>query len=121
MRIQKKCPVCEKVFIATAPAAIYCSEDCKKKRQDQKVLEEKKRNFPKKKCPICNKIFVATSNRRKYCTDCQEEGNRIKHQQYDQMKKYRVKKKEKYEIEEINRKALAEGLSYGKYVAKYNL
>lgn len=124
MQCKKTCPVCMKNFTANAPGTVYCSSECREKatpvqrNKNQKV-------FPQKICPICNKVFEASSNHRKYCNGCQKEGRTRVQLEYQRnrkmMERYSTKRKKRYEIEEINRKALAEHLSYGKYVAKYGL
>jgi hypothetical protein len=57
--------------------------------------------------------------------NCEKEGKRRRNLEYlhnrEIRKKYESSRKKQYAIEEINRKALAEHLSYGKYVAKYGL
>lgn len=75
------------------------------------------------KCPECGALFFRGSNAQKFCSsECTE-----KHQQ--KLKKEKEIKVEvhpsrvipRLSISEVVRRARAEGLSYGKYVAKYKL
>ena len=71
-----------------------------------------------KDCENCGKSFVPTNSRSLYCcAKCREESKKL-------MKTQRKKTgmtKNNLSINEINKAALKEHISYGQYVAKYEL
>lgn len=70
----------------------------------------------RKRCKVCKKHFITSKEFRTFCSlECKEQVER-----YKRLKKPR-KKRCNMSIDEIVRNALSEGLSYGQYVAKYNL
>lgn len=72
-----------------------------------------------KECSICHRIFKSTNERHIYCSHkCLQEA---KNEQRRNKIKIRPIASQSEFIEEINRKALAEHLSYGQYVAKYGI
>lgn len=81
-----------------------------------------------RECEWCEKVFTSKSTANKYCcVECRKEAQAFK-QKYDRQKDrerrglgIRPTKKAKLTIEEICRRAKAEGLSYGKYVEKYGV
>lgn len=109
MSCEKKCPVCGKAFTAEKNGIKFCSPECKKKAS----------GTPQKKtCEYC--MAELPPFRKKYCSDeCYLMANGIRK---DRTGKFRYKKtKRKLPIADINEKARAEGLTYGQYVAKYNI
>lgn len=83
-----------------------------------------------RRCKICQKHFIANRSNMVYCSPkCREAGKRLQTREWlaedrakDKAPKKDKKPKEKpLSIAEINARALAEGLSYGKYVAKMGL
>lgn len=56
-----KCPICEKVFVATQNKQIYCSRKCR--LEDQKNLPDAD-HF----CKWCGKKFIPTASAQKYCS-----------------------------------------------------
>ena len=79
-----------------------------------------------KKCPICGSIFVGRPNKI-YCSAkcCKKASKEYERKRGEERKKPEAEKKkhksklESLNLEEINKKARAEGLSYGQYMAKY--
>lgn len=72
-----------------------------------------------KECAICHRIFKAVNERNLYCSaKCLQEA---KNEQRRNKVKIRRAGENCESIEEINRKALAEHLTYGQYVAKYGI
>lgn len=72
-----------------------------------------------KRCTICGKKFLGRPNRM-YCSPACRAKSQSK--AYKEEQESKVKKKSEtriLSIEEINRRARAEGLSYGQYMAKY--
>lgn len=73
-------------------------------------------------CEACGKIFVKnTYNQRYCCPACQRTGTRMKAREYQRelyAKKRQAKKKKPPSLTEINQKARATGMTYGKYMAK---
>ena len=110
MSCEKKCPVCGKAFTAEKNGIKYCSPMCKKKASGRPPL--------KKKCEYC--MSDLPPRRKKYCSDdCYLMANGRKG---DKAGKFVFKKsKRKLPMADINERARAEGLSYGQYVAKYNI
>lgn len=77
-------------------------------------------------CVMCGNIFVGRPNK-KYCSaECRNKGaaeyNRKRSEERQKPKVESKKRKSKLgslSIEQINRRARAEGLTYGQYMAKY--
>ena len=77
-------------------------------------------------CEMCGNKFVGRPNK-KYCSEeCRKKGaaeyNRKRSEERQKPKVENKKPKSKLRaltIEQINRRARAEGLTYGQYVAKY--
>lgn len=63
-----------------------------------------------KRCRLCNLPFEAKKSNQLYCEDCK-----------DFLYNPPKKPPNEQSIEEINRKALAEGLSYAQYVQKHGV
>lgn len=80
-------------------------------------------------CEVCGKQVATTAYNQKYCPECRLVARKAKGEVWyrqnilrKKAEKERAKRQKKpLTLEEINRKALAEGLSYGKYVVKYHL
>ena len=78
-----------------------------------------------KKCTICGTQFTsAKSNVQKYCsTECAAEAARIRNEEnkrlYAERKRHAGEKNKS--LVDIDRRAKAEGLTYGQYVAKYGI
>lgn len=71
-------------------------------------------------CPVCHKKFTTAHHSQKYCSkDCHRLYKQIQNKEQYQEKQKR--KKKKTALNDIAAAALAEGLTYGQYVAKYNL
>lgn len=73
-------------------------------------------------CEECGKIFAKkTTNQRYCCPECQRAGRRRKAREYYLLEKRTKKakgKKRPPSLTEINKKARAAGMTYGKYMAK---
>lgn len=84
-----------------------------------------------RKCRLCQKCFVAKRSDSVYCSPgCRKEGTRLYDKERKAEERARNKeiqkaenkpKKKSLSIAEIDAMARAEGLSYGKYVAKMGL
>ena len=77
-----------------------------------------------KECQRCHRQFEALGNRATYCPECKpkhaKELAAINHKAYARSKRLeKDTKKPVVSIAEQNRKALAAGMTYGQYVAKY--
>ena len=115
-----KCLYCGKEFkIQLRSNEKYCSADCRK-------LYHRYKDKPPKYCAVCGKEFKGRSYY--YCSDeCRQKviEQRQKNRNRNEHKKVEVKpkkrKKLKYTIEQVQKLARAEGLSYGQFVAKYGL
>ena len=72
-------------------------------------------------CQMCLREFLANTEKAKYCPECRK--LRAKEQQaaYYRRKGSKGKAVKKSALSEIAEKASAEGISYGKYVAKYGV
>ena len=67
------CPVCKKEFKQKRIDQIYCSVDCRKRKE----WNQKKRTKIKKQCPVCKTSFFDKLKRQKYCSeDCQKIGRK---------------------------------------------
>jgi len=73
-------------------------------------------------CQECGKIFVKQTNNQRYCCEeCKRIGQRRKSREYQKMnyvRKGQPKKKRPPSLAEINQRARAAGMTYGKYMAK---
>lgn len=66
-------------------------------------------------CKTCGKVFIRNIRHKTYCSaEC-----KMKMDRYRWAARRKKKKSNLITIAEINRKAFAEGLTYGQYVAKY--
>lgn len=80
--------------------------------------------FRPKKCKVCGVKFVPLSRNNTICPnpECKKIGNTVAKAKYRKMKKERAAKENKRVVQrqetltEINEKARAMGLSYGKYM-----
>lgn len=77
-----------------------------------------------KECQRCHRQFEALGNRAAYCPECNP--IHVKERQAKNNKKYESRKrlekdtkKPVVSLAEQNKKALAAGMTYGQYVAKY--
>ena len=99
---EKTCPVCGKTFITSDRKRIYCSLDCRVKKQNQDVVKEnnKRKTIYQKTCPICKKTFTTTDSKKKYCSnECYRASTRkrLRDQSGDpEFKKYCSQKNMKY-------------------------
>ena len=101
-----KCPTCGKEFKPFRNAQKYCSVICR-----EKYYSRKKATMQTYECSWCGLSFE-TEHKRKYCCeDCRMRANYRKSR----------KKKNAVELAGIENLARKEGLTYGKYVAKYGL
>ena len=106
--ICKKCKTCGKQFVSFSNGQKYCSEECRRAYYKQPLG---KRTF---ECAFCGNSFEADA-RRKYCSaEC-----RIKSEA--SAKKRSKRKKPKLSLNQVAKFCREEGLSYGRYVAKYGL
>ena len=81
--------------------------------QEEGKRKRRQEHGEKYKCQMCGKPLEV--HQKKYCSDCSGK----KHKPIE--KKPAEKKRNVLSISEINRRALAEHLSYGEYVMKYGL
>lgn len=106
-----KCKICGKEFEKNSHCQIYCSANCRNKGKLEKMKEARQREAktrikekPIAFCRSCHKAFTPNSKYKAYCSDeCRKTGK----------KPYR---KNTVSVGEINAKARAAGMSYGKYV-----
>ena len=72
------------------------------------------------RCENCGLIFEKQHHNQRYCCDeCRRKGNRRKtKERYKQQKAVRKIKNKKPTLSEINNKARAAGMTYGKYMAQ---
>lgn len=111
------CKYCGKEVEKTArPKQEFCSIECRtswfKEEGKRKRREE---HGIKYKCQICGKPLEG--NQKKYCFECSGKVHKPIEQKVEKPKK----KRKVLSISEINRRALAEHLSYGEYVMKYGV
>lgn len=137
---EMKCEICGKVVERHSYAQRYCKDCSVIVRREQKRVDAierreglKLKNSGEKtiKCVRCGVSVECRSPSQMYCPNCALEAA------HEQRKKWwkehyirketpkaqkTVKKKEiGLSLAEVDRRARAEGLSYGKYVAKYGL
>ena len=95
---------------------VFCSKECQIKwnREENKRKRAEEHNT-KFRCHICGGVLEG--NQKKYCFDCKGKIHKPIEQKVEKPKK----KRRVLSISEINRRALAEHLSYGEYVMKYGL
>ena len=76
-----------------------------------------------KKCPVCGRTFTSTAHARKYCDiECARDASYIR--SAERVRKYRMRARHATKgdsLAKINTLAREEGLTYGKYVAKYGI
>ncbi len=108
---KKICEECVEIFVTKDHRKRFCSIECGR-AHSWKIRKNNPRYFT---CLVCGKTFMSFSAR-KYCSnDCKLIANGRK-------KRRNVLTKEpSFAIEEVCLMARNEGLSYGQYVAKYNL
>ena len=74
-------------------------------------------------CPVCGKLTVFTSKKKIYCSQACFEKYRQEYmrekQKESRQRKRAARTRKPIAIEEVIRRAEAEHLSYGQYVAKY--
>ncbi len=78
-----------------------------------------------RKCVICGNIFVGRPNKKYCCSECRRKAQTEKKAKECKKPKEIETKKPKRKLgslslEQINKRARAEGLTYGQYVAKYS-
>lgn len=75
---KNKCVVCEKIFYAHRRK--YCSDDCRKIRNNAYIREWQKKNYKPtcyiKKCGFCNKEIKVKRNNAKFCENHKIKSNR---------------------------------------------
>lgn len=109
----KACNWCGNVFAPTHNRQTYCSADCAKEMYKARIYKTERVLV----CECCEKEFTAM-RKRTYCSnECRYEANGRKRKQKPKSKKT----KPKYTLAQVNALARSEGLSYGQYMAKYNL
>lgn len=96
------CRTCGIKFKTDATHKVYCSTECR-------IEGEAKDNNRVHMCTCltCGTIFRAVSDNIKYCSDKCDKSKR--------------KTQSKLTVNEVARRAKDEGISYGEYVAKYNI
>ena len=145
----KQCKYCGKEFLPDSKQQVYCTKECRIKMNMEKEKLKRKKEFEKwrssniHKCEHCGSEFNPRTRRQLYCSEkCKTE---VMRQQQKENRQLRKKErccvvcgksiigsrkfkycsweptKPKLSISEICKLALAEHLSYGKYVAKYKL
>jgi hypothetical protein len=119
--ITKICAYCKLPFDTNRNAQQYCSLSCSsssRKTRDEEYYIRKQLSL-KMECAFCGKTFVH-GRRKQYCSnECRLQANGrgglkdylsdVKHAKPD------------IPADEVERRARAEGLTYGQYVAKYRL
>ena len=76
----------------------------------------------KKKCRVCGKEFYSSAERQRYCSEECYRINLCKRQKELRQESKRKRKRNNIQsIEEINRRALELGMTYGDYVSKFGL
>jgi hypothetical protein len=112
----KICKYCGTEF-ESKNRSLYCSDACRLTGKDVRPIKQKKEK-PKvtHKCLYCGKDFEAKRSNQNYCSKlCYNK---------EMQKTYVIEKplkKPKYTIEEIQRLARAEGLTYGQYIARHGI
>lgn len=115
---ETQCLYCGKTFTPSTAANLYCTPDCKrlafnKRKRDAR---EKKAVIHEVECKTCGKIFFTKNKKKETCSyECREQlrTNRKEWIRYTG----KAEKPRESQIEEINKKALSEGMSYGQYKA----
>ena len=100
----KKCKYCGTEF-ETKGRSLYCSDACRLTGSNVRPLKKKPKVM--KICPCCGVEFESRINNHKFCT--KECYNKSLQSEY---KPKVIVKKPKHTIEEIQRMARAEGLTY---------
>ena len=107
-----KCKACGNEFITKYNAKKYCNEKCRAKN----IVRLKSNS--KYKCEFCGEIFTS-GRKRKYCNDnCRLKANGQRKELSIVSQKI---EKPKYSLAEVSKMALEAGLTYGQYVAKYQI
>lgn len=106
-RDQKKehtasCRTCGIKFKPDSTHKVYCSTECRIEGE-----AKDNRRIHMCTCLTCGTIFKAVSDNIKYCSE--------------QCDKSKRKTQSKLSVIEVARRAKDEGMSYGEYVAKYNI
>lgn len=114
----KKCPVCGKEFTTDKNAQKFCSDVCR--YRGYAVTHS-----PKTRCLICGKTFTISKVRLEYCSvACKDKARRLALQkQYAARPALRRKTRNKTNLSltEIAKLARDAGMTYGEYVARYEL
>lgn len=112
MDIIKKCAACGKEFTPNRGKQIYCSAKCRIKQSNMREkLSAPERKFT---CQYCKKVFVSKM-KKKYCSfECCTKAN-IKTKTKTRR---RTTAFPSLSIEQINKLAREQGLTYGQYMAK---
>lgn len=112
MDINKKCVACGKEFTPNRGKQIYCSAECRIKRNSNKrKIECTQRKFI---CQYCKKVFVSKM-KKKYCSfECCTKANT----KTKTKTRRRITAFPSLSIEQINKLAREQGLTYGQYMTK---
>mgnify|MGYP003314736900 CR=1 FL=1 len=125
----RTCVECGKTFLTHVPSKKTCSDECANMRRRRYAIERnaERRQATRERlgtriCLTCGKEF-APSNSNKVCcsSECQKVRDRELVNASNRSIRQRNKKAKSSEqqINDINAKAKAMGLSYGQYVARY--
>lgn len=125
----KECVECGKLFVTNKGNKVTCSKECsdirKKKYNDEKnakAREATRERLGIRICVICGNEFAPNQPAKVCCSpECQRVRDRQRVRESNHSIKLRNKKVKSTEqqINDINAKAKAMGLSYGQYVARY--
>lgn len=116
-----QCRYCGKKFKPSTVANLYCSPICRRMAANKRKREakDKKAELYEVECQMCGMIFFTKNKKRETCSyECRE---KLRAQRKERIR-YTGKTEEprKSQIENINKKALSVGLSYGKYQAVHS-
>ena len=107
------CKYCGKEFEKANNRHFFCSDRCKRKYNYSKTEPDTKKILLE--CCLCGKSFLS-GRKKKYCSvECRSKTRHFKRNRKT------AKQKPVSVLSIIAEKARLEGLSYGKYVAKYGL
>ena len=135
---KKICAYCGSVFFVDENKndirRKYCSVDCYDRMENRRKAERRKREKTgevvrhERLCLCCGKKFTTTKENKTYCNEaCRLKANVERQRMYgpgyrekkrkEKLQAEEVKQKKKDSLHEANAKALASGMSYGKYYA----
>ena len=116
----KTCKLCGEKFTPTVGHQVYCSDRCMYQAKLKRQREWKQANIKPQVCPVCGRTFKPTRAHRDYCSAaCAKEAELASRRSLqNEYKPLRiVPSRAQNDIHRLAAQALANGLSYGQYVA----